>query len=99
MLALMILTAIFYPYDYPIKLKASFKENDKIDLKTMICNFRILSVLGCIFVSMYSFSGKDPIMEPVFLYYYGINRETLAQIAMIEGATFIVGIFCISLLD
>ena len=40
---------------------------------------------------MYCYSGKEPIMEPIMKYYFGISETYIANIAMIEGYAFILG--------
>jgi len=45
---------------------------------------------------MYCLAGKEPIMEPMLQYYYGINHQSIAMIAMVEGIAFILGSVCIA---
>ena len=57
----------------------------------LLKKFNIVSVLGCIICSMYCYSGKEPIMQPMLAYYYGLSNSTIANLAMIEGYSFIIG--------
>tara|TARA_B110000285_G_C14601372_1_gene370816 strand:+ start:138 stop:284 length:147 start_codon:yes stop_codon:yes gene_type:complete len=45
---------------------------------------------------MYCLAGKEPIMEPMLQYYYGVGYESIAGIAMVEGGAFILASVCIA---
>ena len=72
-------------------MAVTHSDNETISTSVLIKKLNVFSVLSCIMCSMYCLSGKEPIMEPMLQYYYGISHQSIAKIAMVEGGAFIVG--------